>query len=97
VGLIIIAATPTDGAGDLVVGLLIGLCIGFLVGPAVRSWLTHREWVEASRQALLAERVLARMEVDAALERSDATLEPSDAPAEEHRIEEPTRPWRTLP
>lgn len=60
-------AAGGNGSGDLVVGLLVGCCIGILVGPAFRSWQTYREWAEASREARLADRLLERMEIDAAL------------------------------
>jgi hypothetical protein len=60
----IIAAT-VSGSGDFVVGLLVGLCIGILVGPAFRSWQIYKEWVEASREVRLADRLLERMEIEA--------------------------------
>ena len=62
-----IIAAGGNGSGDLVVGLLVGCCIGILVGPAFRSWQTYREWVEASREVRLADRLLERMEIDADL------------------------------
>ena len=52
------------GSGDLLVGLLIGCCLGILVGPAFRAWQTRREWVDASREAGLADRLLDRMALD---------------------------------
>jgi hypothetical protein len=48
--------------GQFVAGLLIGVFLGLLVGPVLRSWLAWREWVEASREADLAERLLAHLE-----------------------------------
>ena len=60
------------GSGDLVVGLLIGCCIGILVGPAFRAWQIHREWVDASREAALADRLLDQMALDLE-DRSDLT------------------------
>jgi hypothetical protein len=60
-----IIAAGGNGSGDLVVGLLVGCCIGILVGPAFRSWQIYREWVEASREVRLADRLLERMEIDA--------------------------------
>jgi hypothetical protein len=60
-------AASGNGSGDFVVGLLVGCCIGVLVGPAFRSWQIYREWVEASREVGLADRLLERMEVDADL------------------------------
>jgi hypothetical protein len=62
-----ILAAGGNGNGDFVVGLLVGCCIGILVGPAFRSWQIYREWVEASREVGLADRLLERMEVDADL------------------------------
>jgi hypothetical protein len=53
------------GVGDLIVGILIGGCLGFLAAPSIRSWLTHREWEAASREARVAAQLLDRMEVDA--------------------------------
>lgn len=70
----ILAAAEGGGYGDFIAGLLLGACIGFLVGPAARSWLIHREWAEASRQARLTDEVLARMELDA---ETDGETEPS--------------------
>jgi uncharacterized membrane protein len=61
----ILAVAGGGGYGDFIAGLLIGACIGFLLGPAARSWLIHREWAHASRQARLTDEVLARMEEDA--------------------------------
>jgi hypothetical protein len=54
-------------SSDFVVGVLVGCCIGILVGPAFRSWQIYREWVEASREVRLADRLLERMEIDADL------------------------------
>jgi hypothetical protein len=51
--------------GQFVAGLLIGVFLGLLLGPILRSWLAWREWVEASREAELAERFLARLEAEA--------------------------------
>ncbi len=62
-----IIAASGNGSGDLVVGLLVGCCIGILVGPAFRSWQIYREWVEASREVRLADKLLERMEIDADL------------------------------
>jgi len=63
--LLLIVAAGGNGSGDFVVGLLVGCCIGILVGPAFRSWQIYREWVEASREVRLADRLLERMEIDA--------------------------------
>jgi hypothetical protein len=45
----------------MLIGLLIGIVIGLVIGPVLRSWLTWREYVEASREAQLHERVLRLM------------------------------------
>jgi hypothetical protein len=42
-------------------GLVIGILVGLLVGPALRSWLVWREYVEAGREARLHEEILRRM------------------------------------
>jgi hypothetical protein len=52
-------------SADLFVGLVLGLGVGLLVAPAFRSWQVHREWVEASREARLTERLLRKLEDDA--------------------------------
>ena len=89
-----IVAAVGNGNGDLVVGLLVGACIGFLVGPAFRSWRSHREWVETSREVRLADRLLMRLESDADL---DAIVGPPlehDRPADANgQLSRPT--WRT--
>lgn len=46
-------------------GLFVGLCVGLLLGPALRTWLVHRDWAEASKEAYLADRALALMEREA--------------------------------
>ena len=56
-------AAVTESA-DLLVGLVLGLCVGLLVGPAFRSWLSFREWTEASREAKLADRLLTNLGID---------------------------------
>jgi hypothetical protein len=66
-GAIIVAAAE----GQLVAGLLIGVFLGLLLGPILRSWLTWREWVEASREADLTERFLARWEDETGRSRND--------------------------
>jgi hypothetical protein len=58
-------AAGVDSSSGFVVGLALGGFTGFLVGPAIRSWLAHREWAEASREARLADRLLERMEIEA--------------------------------
>jgi hypothetical protein len=57
----IIAATT---GGPFLAGLAIGVFLGLLVGPLLRSWVAWREWVQASREADLADRFLTRMEQD---------------------------------
>jgi hypothetical protein len=57
-GAAIVGATD----GQFVAGLIIGVFLGLLLGPILRSWLAWREWVEASREADLTERFLARWE-----------------------------------
>lgn len=49
-------------SGDLLIGLILGLFLGLLVGPVLRSWLSWREWVSASRESDLLGDVLDRME-----------------------------------
>jgi hypothetical protein len=63
----LLAAAEGSGYGDFIAGLLAGASIGFLLRPAVHSWIAHREWAEASRQARLTEAILARMQRDAGL------------------------------
>ena len=75
-----IVAAGGSGSGDLVVGLLLGTVLGILVGPAFRSWLTYREWAEASREARLADRLLERIEVDADLDGHGPAGHPDHAP-----------------
>lgn len=58
-------AAANGGSADLFVGLLLGLCLGLLVAPAFRAWQVRREWIDASREARLAEQLLERMEADA--------------------------------
>ncbi|MGH2654044.1 MAG: hypothetical protein ACRDHV_06805 [Actinomycetota bacterium] len=45
-------------------GLVIGILVGLLVGPALRSWLAWREYVEAGREARLHEEIMRRMGPD---------------------------------
>ncbi|MGH2674966.1 MAG: hypothetical protein ACRDKA_08830 [Actinomycetota bacterium] len=56
----------------LLIGLLVGIAIGLLLGPVLRSWLTWREYFNASREARLQEEVLRRMA---------ASPPPGDGPA----------------
>ena len=63
--MVILAALGGSGFGGFIAGVLVGAGIGFLLGPAMRSWLIHRQWAEASRQARLTDQILARMEEDA--------------------------------
>jgi hypothetical protein len=57
-----VTGTVAASDGQFVAGLLIGVFLGLLIGPLLRSWLAWREWVEASREADLAERLLAHLE-----------------------------------
>jgi hypothetical protein len=66
--MIALSMVAAGGTGDLIVGLLIGCCIGILIGPAFRAWQIHREWVDASHEAGLADQLLDRMERDVDLE-----------------------------
>jgi hypothetical protein len=45
----------------MLAGLLLGILIGLALGPLLRSWITWREYVEASREAKLHEEVLRAM------------------------------------
>lgn len=74
------------GGGDLLVGIVIGCCLGILIGPGFRAWQTHREWIAASREAGLTDRLLERIERDA---EPDVWAELSDL----DDASEPT--WRT--
>ena len=55
----IVAVGLTD---DLLVGLAVGGGIGFLAGPMLRHRLASRAWRDASREADLADELLARLE-----------------------------------
>jgi hypothetical protein len=44
----VIAARFSD---ELVIGLVLGLLVGLLIAPALRSWASWGEWVDASREA----------------------------------------------
>jgi hypothetical protein len=85
----LIIAAGANGSGDFVVGLLVGCCIGILVGPAFRSWQIYKEWVVASREARLADRLLERMEIDADLNGH------ADPPRSHDTAPGPT--WQPLP
>jgi hypothetical protein len=91
-----IVAAADGGTGDLVVGLLIGLVVGVFAGPALRSWLTLREWAAASRQAQLSDRLLNRLRLDAreSLDPADGDGRPAPTRTEEGRR---TSAWRTSP
>jgi hypothetical protein len=47
---------------DLLVGVAIGGAIGFLAGPILRHRLAYRAWRDASREADLADELIARLE-----------------------------------
>jgi hypothetical protein len=72
--------------GEFIVGLVIGVFLGLLLGPVLRSWLAWREWVEASREADLTDRLLVRLEegMSPSDDRSSATQG-----AAEHRTAPP--------
>jgi hypothetical protein len=61
-----ILAVTSTGLGGFLAGLIVGGCLGLLAGPAMRSWLAYREWEAASREADVADRLIERMEADAA-------------------------------
>jgi hypothetical protein len=91
---IVVAAVSADGIGDLVVGIVLGLCLGLLVGPAIRSWQIRREWVEASREARLADRLLQRLEGD--VEQDGAAGGPADAGrTDDLAVGQGREAWRT--
>ncbi len=60
-----LSTLAAGGGGDLLVGILIGCCLGILIGPGFRAWQTHREWVDASREAQLVDHLLSGLEADA--------------------------------
>jgi hypothetical protein len=68
--------------GEFIVGLVIGVFLGLLLGPVLRSWLAWREWVEASREADLTERLLAHLEqgMSPSDDRSSATQGTAEHP-----------------
>ena len=90
----LIAAAET-GSGNFVVGLVLGLCVGLLVGPAFRSWLTFREWSDASREATLADRLVTRLEADAEEDTPPVSSEDDGAPGTPSRTEPRTAAWPT--
>jgi hypothetical protein len=45
----------------MLIGLLLGIVIGMVLGPLIRSWLTWRQYLDASREARLQEDVLRLM------------------------------------
>jgi hypothetical protein len=68
-------ALTSTGLGGFLAGLIVGGGLGLLAGPAIRSWLAYREWEDASREADVADRLLERMEADAA--RSEERVDPA--------------------
>jgi hypothetical protein len=81
------AAAPNGGDADFVVGLIVGACLGFLIGPALRSWLSYREWAEASRQERLVDQLVTRMESDVKRDGEEAPPDPDETSR---------RSWQTL-
>jgi Na+/glutamate symporter len=45
----------------MVTGLIVGFVLGLLIGPILRSWLTWKQYLEASREAQLHEEILRLM------------------------------------
>jgi hypothetical protein len=90
----ITAAASSNGIDDLVVGVALGLCIGLLIGPAIRSWQIRREWIEASREARLTDRLLRRLEAEPDRPRAHAHTLSTD-PVTRPGAATPTEPWRT--
>lgn len=84
------AAATSGGDANFVVGLLVGVCLGFLLGPALRSWLSYREWADASRQERLADQLVARMERDVGGDRDVPLSDPDGEPTSRGS-------WQTLP
>jgi hypothetical protein len=82
----IVAAAANDSS-YFIVGLILGGFIGFLLGPVFRSWQAYREWVDASREARLADQLLERMEIDT--DPDEGPLEVGDSV--------PGSTWRTRP
>jgi hypothetical protein len=82
----IVAAAANDSS-YFIVGLILGGFIGFLLGPVFRSWQAYREWVDASREARLADQLLERMEIDS---------DPDEGPLEVGD-NVPGSTWRTRP
>lgn len=64
----------------MLIGLMIGIVIGLAIGPLLRSWLSWREYLEASREARLHEEILRLM---------------SESPSGEDRAEGPLGPVGT--
>lgn len=44
--------------GGFLLGMAVGLLAGLLVGPVLHTWLTWREWRDASQEARLTEDVM---------------------------------------
>ncbi len=81
----LVAAAAATGSG-FVVGLVLGGITGVLVAPAIHIWLAHREWMEASREARLADRLLERMGIEV-----DGAEEPHEVDGKVGSV------WRTRP
>jgi hypothetical protein len=92
---IVVAAASSNGIDDLVVGIVLGLCLGLLVGPAIRSLQARREWVEASREARLTDRLLRRLEADPDRPGARNAHTTSTDPVTRARATTKREPWRT--
>ena len=89
-----LSTLAAGGGGDLLVGILIGCCLGILIGPGFRAWQTHREWVDASREAQLVDHLLSGLEADADPE-ADVWTALRDGAAHRPNGHQTQRAWRT--
>lgn len=79
---------------DLVLGLLIGAAIGLVAGPALRSWLTYREWMETRLETTLTDELLTRLEALDLAEPDDTGSAERDGEGHPEDRRGPVR-WRT--